>query len=98
VSGLEGDTDLSPEIGIAYWRWDSRDEDGAGHPSGSFKKGFLLNVTFVAVLTVSNSRGALRRVWMMISGWQNSRMGKRDVPTPREVYPRMDSCCQGPAL
>jgi hypothetical protein len=64
---------------------DPRDEDGVGHPSGSVKKGLLLNLTGVTVLTVSNSLGALRRVWMMISGWQKSLMGKREVPTPREV-------------
>lgn len=34
--------------------------------------------------------GARVSVWMMISGKQNSRMGNREVPTPREVYPRMD--------
>lgn len=37
-------------------------------------------------------------VWMMISGKQNSRMGNREVPTPREVYPRMEWYCHGPAL
>ena len=64
---------------------DCRDEDGAEHPSGSFKNGLFLKVVCLTVLAGSNSMGALRRVWMMISGWQNSRMGKSDVPTPREV-------------
>lgn len=29
-------------------------------------------------------------VWIMISGKQNSRIGNREVPTPREVYPRIE--------
>lgn len=37
-------------------------------------------------------------VWMMISGKQNRRIGNKDVPTPREVYPCMEWYCHGPAL
>ena len=64
---------------------DCWEEDGAGHSSGSLRNGLFLNETCVLTVAGTTSRGALRRVWMMISGWQNSLMGKREVPTPRDV-------------
>lgn len=64
---------------------EGRVDDEAGHCSGKFKNRLFLKATWVVAGMVSISLGILRRVWMIISGWQKRRMGKSDVPTPREV-------------